>query len=408
MLTSAALLTTACTSADFDPIDDNAATLGGDRQTQIETAVTDAMQWSRSTQAAIGVWSADGEYVQAFGAEGEDTIDGNALFRGAQTTQPMLCALLLDLVADGTLELDREVAQDLPRETGIGNVTYRQLCDGTAGLADFKKPYADLYITNPTRNWSSGEKLAEALIRPTLSWPGLDVHRSDSAAVLLGKALGVVGDASLRTMFEERVFIPAEMYSSTYPDAETLTIDSSNAMTGISYPPGPQCDADPLVYEEQSPSILGAAGATITNVGDIKRFYEHYLGGTYGGSDASVITETKPTKNPKRNEEGAPTEEVDESGTQRGFGIFKQGPLWGFDGQLPGSITSAWHNPDTGFTVVVALNNSSAGQSFATNLAKHVAAVMGEAGEAWTAEDMTAKLQEAAICQEAPADEETE
>lgn len=400
MVAASALLLTSCTSSDAKPFDDQAETLGAEQSELVSTAVQQAMTLSGSTQAVVGVWTADGELVRAYASEGaEESFDANALFRGAQTTQPTLCALLLDMVDEGEVSLDRKVAEDLPRQTGIGDVTYRQLCDGTSGLPDFKRDYTSQYITNPTRNWATGEKIAEALILDAPSWPGLDVHRSDSAAVLLGRALKVAGNDTLRNQLEERVFLPAGMNSSEYlSDAETFTIPGNNTLSGISYLPGPQCDADPVSMVEQSPSILGAAGATATTVGDLKRFYEHYLGGTFGGKHSEVITETKPVKNPERNEEGEPTEELDTAGAQYGFGVIQQGPLWGFDGALPGSLTATWHNPETGFTVSVALNNSTAGAGFATTLAKQIAALVGEAGEAWTAEDMAASLTSQQVC----------
>lgn len=402
LLAATALLLTACTSSDVKKYDDNADSLGGELSESIDDAVIQAMGLSHSSQAVVGVWTADGERVQAYTTDDAPSteIDANALFRGAQTTQPVMCALLLDMVNEGLVSLDREVAVDLPRQTGIGDVTYGQLCDGTSGLADFKKGISDIYITNPTRHWSTGEKIAASLIRDELSWPGLDVHRSDSNAVLLGRALSVVADEPLRRLLRDRVYLPAGMNSSYYPDSEQLTIEDENHLTGASYLPGPNCEADPVTLTEVSPSILGGAGATVTTAGDLQRFYTHYLEGGFGGAHADVITETKPTKNPERDDNGEPTEEVAEGGVQRGFGVLNHGELWGFDGSMPGTISAAWTNPETGFTVVVALNNSTAGAGFASNLAKQLAAITGDAGEHWTAEDMGAALAEAAVCAE--------
>lgn len=410
IITSAFLVLTGCTASTPDAVDDTADSLSGDLTTQVTEAVGNALALSRSTQAVVGVWSAEGDLVQTFATEGEAAPENaNALFRGAQVTQPMLCALLLDMVETGEVSLDRMVAEDLPRQTGIGEVTYRQLCDGTSGLPDFKSKYTSLYLTNPTRNWPTGEKIAEALIREDLSWPGLDVHRSDSNAVLLGRALDVIAtDESLSQLLSKRVFLPTGMNSTTVPSHDDFTIEADNRLTPLAYLPGPQCESGPVDFSEQSPSILGAAGSTITNVGDVKRFYEAYLGGSFGGAKAEVITSVKPVKNPERAENGEPTEELDTTGTQRGFGILRVGNLWGFDGALPGSITSAWHNPDSGFTVVVALNNSTAGAGFATDLAKQIAAIMGESGEAWTAEDMAASLAERQVCPDVEAEAEGE
>ena len=406
MLAISALVLTGCTSSEVIPFDDNADSLSGDLTTQITDAVTAGMALSKSTQAVVGVWSADGELVEGFATEGAPgDFDANALFRGAQTTQPVMCALLLDMVNTGEVKLDREVAQDLPRQTGIGDVTYRQLCDGTSGLPDFKPNIQDIYVTNPTRAWATGELIAESLVQDELSWPGLDVHRSDANAVLLGRALAVVASTDLDELLLERVFLPAGMNSTSYPEDEQFTVPGDNVLTGTAYLPGPQCDADPVDLAEQSSTMLGAAGATFTNAGDLKRFYESYLSGAFGGTDASIITETRSTTNPERDENGEPTSEPEESLTHRGFGVVQLGPLWGFDGALPGTISTAWHNPDTGFTVVVALNNSTAGAGFATTLARQIAAIMGESGDAWTAEEMAETLAALEVC---PAEEDAE
>ena len=406
MIAVSALVLTGCTSSEVIPFDDNADSLSGDLTTQITDAVTAGMALSKSTQAVVGVWSADGELVEGFATEGAPgDFDANALFRGAQTTQPVMCALLLDMVNTGEVKLDREVAQDLPRQTGIGDVTYRQLCDGTSGLADFKPNIQDIYVTNPTRTWATGELIAESLVQDELSWPGLDVHRSDANAVLLGRALAVVASTDLDELLLERVFLPAGMNSTSYPEDEQFTVPGDNVLTGTAYLPGPQCDADPVDLAEQSSTMLGAAGATFTNAGDLKRFYESYLSGAFGGTDASIITETRSTTNPERDENGEPTSEPEESFTHRGFGVIQLGPLWGFDGALPGTISTAWHNPDTGFTVVVALNNSTAGAGFATTLARQIAAIMGEAGDAWTVDEMAETLAALEVC---PAEEDAE
>src|SRR5690625_4900236 len=102
----AALGLTACSANDLEAQDDNSQTLSGSVQTQIDEAVANAMQWSGSTQAVIGVWTGSGDYVRGYASEGASDVDANTLFRGAQVTQPALCALLLDMVDSGELSLD--------------------------------------------------------------------------------------------------------------------------------------------------------------------------------------------------------------------------------------------------------------------------------------------------------------
>lgn len=379
-------------------------TLSSTSTSQIDDAVKAAMSSDMATEAVIGVWSPSGDYVNTFTNGSDRDFDAAALFRAAQTNQPILCALVLAQVEAGELSLDREVSRDIPRQTGIGDVTYRQLCDGTSGFPDFKKKYQKIYLENPTRPWSQGQLIAESLIHKQLSWPGLDVHRSDSPAVILAHALSVRTVDSFDNLIAETVFEPAQMYNTTIQRGSQTTIPSDNSLSGVGLLPGPNCEAGLQDYSEVSPSILDYAGNTISTVTDIKNFYEHYLSGTFGGEKGlSLIKDVKPRENPKRDEEGNPVEESADSEEQTsfiGFGILKEGPLWGYNGSLPGSSTAAWHNPDTGLTIVVALNSSAAGSSIASLLAQQIAAIVGEPNLPWDAEAKALAIAEAAVCQE--------
>src|SRR5690606_20182862 len=109
-----------------------------------------AMQYSGSTSAVVGVWDASGAYVHGYG-----DVAAGAPIRAAQASQPVMCALLLELAADGTVALDRLVSEDIPRQIGLDGITYGQLCSATSGLADFKAtPLRDIFTNNPTRAWS--------------------------------------------------------------------------------------------------------------------------------------------------------------------------------------------------------------------------------------------------------------
>ncbi|HUH53496.1 MAG TPA: serine hydrolase domain-containing protein [Microbacteriaceae bacterium] len=406
LLGAGALLLTGCTSSGPSRTPLPETTLGSTQLSAVDAAVKNAMQLSDSTEAVVGVWSDKGDYVSSFALESDREFDAAALFRAAQTLQPMLCALVLTQVAEGTLSLDRELSRDIPRQTGIGNITYREACDGTSGLPDFKSKFKDAYLENPTRPWPPGQLIAEALIQPELSWPGLDVHRSDSNAVLLGRALSVSSGEDLEELLKESIYAPANMADTGIPSKENNELPGNNNLAGIGYLPGPNCEAGIVDFSEVSVTILGDSGNAITTVTDIKNFYEHLFQGTFGGeAGLATLTDVKPTKNPERDENGEATEEI-ETTSYRGFGVLKRGPLWGYDGALPGSATAAWHNPETGFSVVVALNNSTAGAGFATNLAFEIAALIGEPDLPWTAEEQAEKLAKAAVCKEEA--EETE
>lgn len=394
---------TSCTGGDGPSGAGDVNTVEAGVASAIEAAVQEAMTLSGSTSAIVGVWqNEDAAYVQAFG----DGVTPNSPIRAAQASQPVMCAALLDLVDQGRLSLDRKISKDMTRQVGIDDITYGQLCDGTSGLADFKTSISDIFANNPTRPWSDRELLAHGLARSPLSWPGLDVHVSDTDALLLGRALRVATGESLPELLQEHVFAKAGMSSSRYPEnPQTDASLPSGGMTGYTYPlsgGAAVCEAGPVEVPEVSPSMLAGAGATVTTVADLKSFYTGYLGGAFGKGSPELITATASTDNPDRDENGEPLPaaegaEPDPSARLWGFGLEQVETLYGMSGAMTGTITAAYHDPETGFSVVVALNNSTAGAGFVRALALQLAALGGEQ-VSWTAEDQAAVLAGMAVC----------
>ena len=402
-MASAALLLTGCTGeatvqkvADTSTVSDTAAT-------RIDDAIRSAMALSGSTEAVVGVWGeGDNAYVRGYG----DGVDANTKIRGAQATQPMMCALLLDLAGSGRIDLDREISKDLTRQSDIEGITYRELCDMRSGLADFKKGFSSIYANNPTRYWPSQELLAQGFANSPLAWPGLNMNQSDTNIVLLERVLKVEMGAEPADLLKEHVFSKAGMGASYYPNLDSTTV-SGDSLAGLTYPVAgnkPVCDVEPTPVPEVSPSMLAGAGATITTVTDLKNFYEHFLSGTFGGEQyGSLAVDAFPVKNPKRDKDGNPTEEPDTEGRQWTFGTEKMGPLYGRSGSITGTLTAAYHDPTTGYSVVVAVNNSSAGAGFIKALAFEIASISNEEGFGpelpWTLDEQVKALSKAAVCQ---------
>lgn len=404
VLTVAALSLTACTNGNPTPRNVDVNTVSGDLAGSIDAAIENALKLSGSTEAVVGVWQGDDKaYVRGYG----EGVTGKTQFNSAQSGQPVICAALLDLVEQGKLSLNRKVSSDLNRQSGIGDITYGQLCAQTSGLADFKTGLGDLFVNNPTRPWPEQELLTNGLAHSPLAWPGLNVNLSDTNALLLDRALHQRTHQTTDEILKSHVFDPAGMSSSWYPvnlDDSTVPAGTLTPLTYASSGGAPVCDADPQRIEHFSPDMMRGAGSTITTVTDLKTFWQKYLSGGFGGEKGkSAIAELLPAQNPERNEQGEPTSEADPNGDQIGFGFEKVGPLSGRSGSVPGTISAAYSDPQSGLTVVVALNNSSAGAGFAKALAFQLAALTG-AELPWSADDQGGRLTELAVCQ-APAEE---
>lgn len=407
VLTVMALGLTACTGGDSKSVDTDVNTVSAEVASAVDEAVENALTLSGSTEAVIGVWTGDDSaYVRGFGAG----VDATTSFNAAQASQPVMCALLLSFAKDGEIALGRDVTKDLTRLPGVEDVTYKQLCDQTSAISDFKSGLTERFTNNPTRPWPEQELISNGLVRSPLAWPGENVYLSDTNAVLLDRAMRLHTRGKTSELLRERVFTPSGMKSSSYPasfDAKTV---QDGHLQPTTYPVSggsPVCDAGITEIAEYSPSMLRGAGSTQTTVTDLKRFYDAYFDGAFASdADAGVVNEVRPAKNPERDEEGVATSEPDTEGRQIGFGgVEKIGPLFGRSGAVTGTITAAYTNPDSGLTVVVALNNSSAGASFAQALAFQLAALTGTELP-WTAEEQGEKLTEKAVCQAPPETEE--
>lgn len=414
LLAAAALALTGCTGGGNGGGPGEVNSIDAGLAGSIDEAVANAMQLSGSTSAIVGVWTGSGDYVHAYG----EGISADSRIRAAQASQPVMCALLLSLVDEGKLKLDRKISKDLPRQVGIEGITYGQLCDATSGLADFKSAnLIDIFANNPTRPWSDRELLAQSLAHSPVNEPGAGQQVSDTGSLLLARALRQQTGTPVPQLLEEHVFAPAGMGNSAFPnDPATQTTLPDGSLTGLSYPSSggaPVCSVagategetvavEPVPVPEVSPSMLGAAGATVTTVTDLKNFYERYVAGEFGKGSAERVTSlSAPPPAPPAEGEEVPEPPVD----GWTFGLEKQGPLYGMSGSITGTLTAAYHDPAGKFSVVVALNNSSAGSAFVRALAFQLAALAGD-GVEWSAEDQGAALAERAVCQPAaPAEE---
>lgn len=399
-LTVAALGLTGCTDDGPSTSSVDVNTVSGDLATAIDGAIENALKLSGSTEAVVGVWQGDKAYVRGYG----DGVTGATRIRAAQASQPVMCALLLELAGRGDISLDRKVGEDLTRQPSIDDVTYGQLCDQTSGLADFKQGFETIMANNPARNWPEQELLANGLANSPLPWPGLDVHLSDTNAVLLDRALRIRERVSTSEMLASHVFGPSGMRSTSYPNDFAAAEPPAKSLSPLNYQlsgGAPVCEAGPTEIASLSTSMLRGAGASLTTVTDLKDFYAKYLAGGFGGEElAGITTKTHPAKNPARDEAGAATEQPDTSGPQVGFGVEKIGPLYGRSGSIAGTITAAYSDPTSGLTVIVALNNSTTGAAFAQALALQLAA-LANPGLPWAAADQAAALASRAVCQPA-------
>ncbi len=360
----------ACTSAQGRP-EENTAPLSADITGQLHAAVSEAMAQSGSSGALVGVWSADGKWTAALGTteiDGSTPMSSEMHFRIGTNTTAMTCTVLLRLVDTGTVALDDHVSTYLPRIVGVEGVTLGQLCQGTSGLGTYSSVLAGEFVHNPLRFWPTMELVSQGLAAPRTGAPGSVWGPSNTGILLLGMALEQATGEGWAALYDEYIFHPLGLHDTSYPHAGDVDIPSPHAHgyaaeVGVS---GPVCTAI-IDNTLLSNSMSGVAGGVVSTLVDMKT----WAGALAGGS---LLSETSAAAQWETVTEDLATP----SWMRYGLGAEQVGPLRGRSGSIPGFISATLADPDQTLTVVVALNNSSAGDQFALTLARQLAAIIAQ------------------------------
>lgn len=398
-------LTAGCTTADAVP--------PGPEQAQSElpeatveamrSAVESAIAATRATGAIVGVWAPwAGSWTAAEGkasANGSEAMSVDMRFRIAENTKPMTCTVLLGLVDDGVVALGDPVKKYLPRMVGIDEITLRQLCEQTSGLGDYSTALRPQLVNNPTRPYVPLELITDGMGEPKAGSPGKTFSPSNAGFMVLGKALEKASGKNWSQLYEQYVFEPLGMTATSFPTGReqvlpephprgyAFAVDASGALV---------CST---VRDESelSPTMAWTAGAVVSNLDDL-----HVFAGAFARGD--LVSPQSEKQQWKTVTMGADVP----SWEGYGLGGLQLGPLRGHAGQIPGFISAMLSDPDSGLTVVVMLNNSSAGSGLAQSLAMQLASIASKApakqGEApvitlpWSDEQAAQAVQDAAVC----------
>jgi D-alanyl-D-alanine carboxypeptidase len=371
----------------------------------LDASLADAMPLAAASGALAGVWAPwSGRWVSAQGTTapgGTEKMSTDMRFRIGDNTQPMTCDVLYGLVSEGVVALEDEVSEHLPGIRGIDGITLGQLCHGTSGLGDFGKTIGPLFAGNPTRQWSTLELVSDGIANSRTGRPGEAYAHSDTNYALLGLALEEATGNSWKNLYEKYVFDRLGMEDSLFPEPTTLEIADPFApgWEALTSADGAlTCDA-PKDETLLSNSMAYTAGGVVSSLADMQRYAQSF-------ATAALL----PAELKKKAWQTVPLSADAPDWQSFGPGGLQVGPLRGQAGYVPGHISAMLSDPDSGLTVVVLLNNSTAKSGFAQALAMKLAAIAAKAqpadgeklpvvGLPWAEEQMTERLKKLAVCQ---------
>jgi len=384
------------------------STLSAETAARLDAAVAVARAQADASGALIGVWAPwAGNWVVAQGTTargGHTPLTTSMRFRIGTNTTAMTCTVLLRLVDEGIVQLADPVSRYLNRDAGLSGITLGQLCQGTSGIADFTRVLTPQFVNTPERQWPPVELATNGLAKPRTMQPGEGWAQSDTGIVLLGMVLEAATSQNLDSLYQHYIFDPLGMADTSFPDPATLEIPGAHPhgyAAALDSAGTPAC-SDVRDETALSSSMAWAAGGVVSTLDDLKTWAQALATSRLLGPDSAAAQwATLPT--------GAGTP----SWQGYGFGGWQLGPMRGSVGSIPGFVSAALVDPATSLTVVVMLNNSTAGAGFARALAQELAAIAstlpssnGGAAPAitlpWTAEQSAAELA-TAPCPAAPA-----
>jgi D-alanyl-D-alanine carboxypeptidase len=313
----------------------------------------------------IGVWDANGaSYQHAYGYA--DIAHKRPMsiadhFRIGSNTKTFVVAVILQLVDEGKLGLDDTVSHfDLGLNVPNGNkITIRQLCDMRSGLVEaYDDPKLQQGSLEPGATFPPRQTIAWALRQKPYFAPGAGYHYSNTNYLLLGMIVEKLTHDTIGDQIRTRLLEPYRLSDTSYPTTEAM--------------PEPWAHGYLLTknrtWEDVSGTVpvelMGAAGAMISNMGDMKRWIQLYTTGKV--SKAATYKSLKSC---------AYTGEGD---LYFGLALGCSAGWYGYTGGLPGYNTADYYFPAKGVTIVawvdVQANTPSPG--VANALFKGIATIM--------------------------------
>ncbi|MCX5365801.1 beta-lactamase family protein [Streptomyces sp. NBC_00124] len=267
-------------------------------------------------------------------------------FRAGSVTKTLVATVLLQLQAEGKIDLDATVDHYLPglvRGNGHDGtkITVRQLMNHTSGIFNFtedpafaKKVLGIDFLDTRYDDWTPQQVIALALQNPPQFEPGTSWKYSNTNYLLLGLIIEKLTGRPYADEIERRVTRPLGMRATYFPGTDPRVPAPTRHYSTFTEDPGRIHDVTEL-----NPSWAWAAGEMITNASDLNRLYAALLGGRLlrPAQLAQMTTTVSTEGNLARQRYGLGLIEYETT-----CGI----KVWGHSGGIHGSSTQAFGTKD--------------------------------------------------------------
>ncbi|WP_306358204.1 MULTISPECIES: serine hydrolase [unclassified Nocardia] len=273
----------------------------------------------------------------------------DAHVRIGSNTKAFVATVVMQLVAEGSVELDSPVERYLPgvvRGDGIDGdrITVRDLLQHTSGLPEYLglPELQDDSDSLLTRRFDTADLVRRAMTMPARFAPGARAEYSNTNYLVLGMLVERLTGHAIADEITRRIAGPLALHDTYFPTPGDTDIR-------IPHPHGyEQLDGEPLDLTRFDPSWAGSAGAMISTGSDTNRFF------------TALLTENllPPTQLDAMRTNPRPL--TNRPGLSYGLGLTQQPvpcdtDVWGHGGSIPGFRTFNGVTP-TGRAVTVISN----------------------------------------------------
>lgn len=327
-------------------------------RSEIDTAALEALAHSDGATALyVGIWNPEkGFYEQAYGESRpgvEATLEDHN--RIGSVTKTFTATAVLQLVADGEIDLDDPLATVLPELAAefpaVASVTVDQLLGMRTGIGDFfccPGSLVDAYFADPTQLFTVHDLVAEGLrMRSPPSVPLASAEYSNTNYVILGEILRVVTGHPVHEVITNLARSAGLQQTALLaPDQGEMPAPAAHGYMGAAQveehrdllPASVVAGTDVSGW---SLSFAGAAGAMYSTLGDLGAWAATGYGSALLPADLAIRRLSPP----------------DGRDFDYGYGITVSGDWIGHSGLVEGWITDTAFNPTTGATWVMIVNS---------------------------------------------------
>jgi D-alanyl-D-alanine carboxypeptidase len=230
-----------------------------------------------ATAALVRVGGTDGAWRGSSGVHDLTTgraADPNARFRAGSVTKVFTAAVVLQLAAEGRVDLDRSARSYLPEliPASYGGVTVRQLLNHTHGIpaADFPGTTVEEWYANRFRIHDPEEMVRSATAKKPEFAPGERQHYLNIGYTIAGLLVERVTGDSYEDQVARRVLRPLGLRGTYFPGTDPRIVGPHNhGYQRMTLDDGTTGLRDVTVW---GTTDAWAAGSLISTTADLERF----------------------------------------------------------------------------------------------------------------------------------------